>query len=143
MDGAEVRSLDVVEVELVSVEVRQDVPLEELLLTVQGELFGAHGAHLPVALHVLLEAPLLEVWGEDDLAQGAAPVLVPAAAGVEAEAGPGLGAVLGRSFIRVLWGMLSAVRGAGVAAGLDTHHLLGPAWSSRAGGGGRVGGWVW
>lgn len=55
-----------------AVEVREDVPLEELLLAVQGELLGADGAHLPVALHVLLEAALLEVRWEDHLTQRAA-----------------------------------------------------------------------
>ena len=51
---------------------REDVPLEELLLAVQGELLGADGTHLPVALHMLLEAALLEVRWEDHLAQRAA-----------------------------------------------------------------------
>lgn len=55
-----------------AVEVREDVPLEELLLAVQGELLGADGANLPVALHVLLEAALLKVRREDHLAQRAA-----------------------------------------------------------------------
>lgn len=59
-------------VEHVAVEVREDVPLEELLLTVEGELLGADGADLPVALDVLLEAALLEVRREDHLAQRAA-----------------------------------------------------------------------
>lgn len=65
-------SFDLVEVEHVAVKVREDVPLEELLLTVEGELLRADGADLPVALHVLLEAALLEVGGEDHLAQRAA-----------------------------------------------------------------------
>lgn len=47
---------------------REDVPLEELLLTVEGELLGADGADLPVALHMLLEAALLKVGWEDHLA---------------------------------------------------------------------------
>lgn len=51
---------------------REDVSLEELLLAVQGELLGADGTNLPVALHVLLEAALLEVRREDHLAQRAA-----------------------------------------------------------------------
>lgn len=63
-----------------SVEVCEDVPLEEALLTVEGELLGADGAHLPVALHVLLEAALLKVRREDDLAEGAALVDVTTAA---------------------------------------------------------------
>lgn len=67
-------SFDLLEVEHVAVEVREHVPLEELLLTVEGELLGADGADLPVALHVLLEAALLEVGREDHLAQRAAPV---------------------------------------------------------------------
>lgn len=55
-----------------AVKVREDVSLEELLLTVEGELLGAHGADLPVAFHVLLEAALLKVGREDHLAQRAA-----------------------------------------------------------------------
>lgn len=55
-----------------AVKVREDVPLKELLLTVEGELLGADRAHLPVALHVLLEAALLKVGREDHLAQRAA-----------------------------------------------------------------------
>lgn len=61
-------SLDLLEVEHVAVKVREDVPLEELLLAVEGELLGADGADLPVALDVLLEAALLEVGREDHLA---------------------------------------------------------------------------
>lgn len=61
-------SLDLLEVEHVAVKVREDVPLEELLLTVKGELLRADGAHLPVAFHVLLEAALLKVGREDHLA---------------------------------------------------------------------------
>lgn len=59
-----------------AVEVREDVPLEELLLAVQGELLRADGTNLPVALHVLLEATLLEVRREDHLTQRAALVNV-------------------------------------------------------------------
>lgn len=59
-----------------AVEVREDVPLEELLLAVQGELLSADGTNLPVALHVLLEAALLKVRREDHLAQRAALVNV-------------------------------------------------------------------
>lgn len=62
---------------------REDVPLEELLLTVERELLGADGAHLPVALDVLLEAALLKVWREDHLAQRAALVNVTTAEGDE------------------------------------------------------------
>lgn len=54
----------------------EDVPLEELLLAVEGELLGADGTDLPVALHVLLEAALLKVRREDDLTQRAALVNV-------------------------------------------------------------------
>lgn len=54
----------------------ENVPLEELLLTVEGELLGADGADLPVAFHVLLKAALLKVGREDHLAQGAALVNV-------------------------------------------------------------------
>ncbi len=59
-----------------AVKVREDVPLEELLLTVEGELLGADGADLPVALHMLLEAALLKVGREDHLTQRAALVNV-------------------------------------------------------------------
>lgn len=61
-------SFNLLEVEHVAVKVREDVPLEELLLAVEGELLGADGTDLPVALHVLLEAALLEVGREDHLA---------------------------------------------------------------------------
>lgn len=64
-----------------AVKVREDVPLKELLLTVEGELLGADGADLPVAFHVLLEAALLEVRREDDLAQRTALVNVAAVDG--------------------------------------------------------------
>lgn len=69
-------SLDLLEVEHIAVEVCEDVPLEELLLAVQRELLGADGTNLPVALHVLLEAALLKVRREDDLAQRTALVNV-------------------------------------------------------------------
>lgn len=78
-------SLNLLEVEDVAVEVREDVPLEELLLAVEGELLGADGAYLPVALHVLLEGALLEVWREDHFAQRAALVDVRTADGGERE----------------------------------------------------------
>lgn len=55
---------------------REHVPLEELLLAVQGELLSADGTDLPVALHVLLKAALPEVRWEDHLAQRAALVNV-------------------------------------------------------------------
>lgn len=61
-------SFDLLEVEHVAVKVRENVPLEELLLAVEGELLGADGTDLPVALHVLLEAALLKVRWEDHLA---------------------------------------------------------------------------
>lgn len=51
-----------------AIKVREDMPLEELLLAVEGELLGADRADLPVALHVLLEAALLKVGWEDHLA---------------------------------------------------------------------------
>lgn len=69
-----------------AIEVREDVPLEELLLAVQGELLGADGTNLPVALHVLLEAALLKVRREDHLTQRAALVNV-APGGREREEG--------------------------------------------------------
>lgn len=62
---------------------REDVPLEELLLAVEGELLGADGTNLPVALHVLLEAALLKVRREDHLAQRAALVNVTPGKGEE------------------------------------------------------------
>lgn len=61
-----------------AIKVREDVSLEKLLLTVERELLWADGADLPVALHVLLEASLLEVGREDDLTQRAALVNVTA-----------------------------------------------------------------
>ena len=48
---------------------REDVPLVEQLLCVQGELLAAHGTHTPVGLHVLLEAALLKLGREDHLTQ--------------------------------------------------------------------------
>lgn len=59
-----------------AVKVCEDVTLEQLLLTVEGELLGADRAHLPVALHVPLKAALLEVRREDHLTQRAALVHV-------------------------------------------------------------------
>ena len=56
-------------VEHVAVKVRQHVVLEDLLLAVQRELFAAHGAHLPVALHMLLEFALVVVGREYDLTE--------------------------------------------------------------------------
>lgn len=107
---------------------REDVSLEQMLLTVEGELFGADGAHLPVALHMLLEAALLKVRREDNLAERAA--LVDISAGIKAEAAPGLSAVPGlSSTCCLLWGMLCGLRGAGAAGRLHTDHLLVPAWS--------------
>lgn len=52
-----------------AVEVGEHVVLEHLLVTVQRKLLAAHGADLPVALHVLLELVLIVVGREDDLAQ--------------------------------------------------------------------------
>lgn len=53
-------------------EVSEHVSLEHLLVAVQGKLLAAHGADLPVALHVLLELVLIVVGREDDLAERAA-----------------------------------------------------------------------
>lgn len=47
----------------------EHVLFEELLIAVKRELLAAHGTHLPVALHVLLELRLVVIRGEDDLAQ--------------------------------------------------------------------------
>lgn len=58
-----------VEVECVAVEVGEHVVLKHLLVAVQRELLAAHGADLPVALHVLLKLALVVVGREDDLAQ--------------------------------------------------------------------------
>lgn len=58
-----------VEVERVAVEVCEHVVLKHLLVVVQRELLAAHGADLPVALHVLLELALVVVGWEDDFAQ--------------------------------------------------------------------------
>lgn len=79
-------SVSLLKVEHVAVEVRENMPLEELLLTVEGELLGADGADLPVAFHVLLEAALLKVGREDHLAQGAALVNVTTGEGRRREA---------------------------------------------------------
>ncbi|PWA33500.1 hypothetical protein CCH79_00007619 [Gambusia affinis] len=57
------------EVERVPVEVSQHVVLKHLLVAVQGELLAAHGADLPVALHVFLKLALVVVGREDDLAE--------------------------------------------------------------------------
>lgn len=57
---------------------REHVLLEQLLVAVQGELLAAHGADLPVALHVLLELALVVVGREDHLAERAALVDVQA-----------------------------------------------------------------
>lgn len=58
-----------VEVERVTVEVGEHVVLEDLLVAVERELLAAHGADLPVALHMLLELALVVVGREDDLAE--------------------------------------------------------------------------
>lgn len=79
-------SFDLLEVEHVVVEVREDVPLEELLLAVEGELLGADGAYLPVALHVPLEAALLKVGREYHLTQRAALVDIRTVGGGRKEA---------------------------------------------------------
>lgn len=47
----------------------EHVVLEHFLVAVQGELLAAHGAYLPVALHVFLELALVVVGREDDLAE--------------------------------------------------------------------------
>lgn len=56
----------------------EDVFLEELLIAVERELFAAHGADLPVALHVLLKLRLVVVRREDDLTERTA-LLLPTA----------------------------------------------------------------
>lgn len=119
---------------------REDVPLEELLLTVERELLGADGAHLPVALDVLLEAALLKVRREDHLAQRAA--LVNVTTGVKAEAAPGFTASVGlmitgllspiSHILWLLWWMLEGLGGTCAAGRLDADHLSIPAWCSRA-----------
>lgn len=72
----QILSFDLIEIEHVAIKVREDVPLEELLLAVERELLGADGADLPVALDMLLEAALLKVGWEDHLAERAALVNV-------------------------------------------------------------------
>lgn len=69
-------SFNLLKVEHVAVKVRENMPLKELLLTIEGKLLGADGADFPVALHVLLEAALLKVGWEDHLTQRAALVNV-------------------------------------------------------------------
>ena len=78
-----------VEVEHVAVEVGEHVVLEDLLVAVQRELLTAHGADLPVALHMLLELTLVIVGGEDDVTQRTALVDVHAAEWKEGRGGGG------------------------------------------------------
>lgn len=66
------------EVEHVTVEVGENVLLEELLVAVERELFAAHGADLPVALHVLLKLRLVVMRREDHFTQRTA-LLLPTA----------------------------------------------------------------
>lgn len=89
-------SLDLLEVEHVAVEVREDVALKRPLLAVGGEVLGADGAHLPVGLQVALQAALLKVRREDDLAEWAAPLglAAPWGDGRERERGGGEVSVL-------------------------------------------------
>lgn len=47
----------------------EDVLLEELLVAVERELFAAHGADLPVALHVLLKLGLVVMRRKDHFTQ--------------------------------------------------------------------------
>ena len=56
-------------VEHVAVKVRQHVVLKDLLLAVERELFAAHGADLPVALHMLFKLTLVVVGRKDDLTE--------------------------------------------------------------------------
>lgn len=56
----------------------EDVLLEELLVAVERELFAAHGADLPVALHVLLKLRLVVMRREDDFTQRTALLLTTA-----------------------------------------------------------------
>jgi len=51
--------------------VRLNVPLEALLVVVRWELLAAHGAHLPVALHVLLKLALVVVGWKHQIAKRA------------------------------------------------------------------------
>lgn len=76
-----------VEVERVAVEVGEHVVLKHLLVAVQRELLAAHGADLPVALHVLLELALVVVGREDDLAQWTPLHVHAAGVGVKGEGG--------------------------------------------------------
>lgn len=58
-----------IEVERVAIKMGEHVLFEQLLVAVQGELLTAHGTHLPVALHMLLELRLVVIRREDDLTQ--------------------------------------------------------------------------
>lgn len=49
--------------------------LEKLLVAVERELFAAHGADLPVALHVLLKLRLVVMRREDHFTQRTALLL--------------------------------------------------------------------
>lgn len=60
---------------------RLDVPLEALLAVVRRELLTAHGAHLPVALHVLLKLALIVVGWKHHIAKRAFLVHVKASSG--------------------------------------------------------------
>jgi len=61
--------------------VRLDVPLKPLLVIVGRELLTAHGAHLPVALHVLLKLALVVVGWKHHVAERALLVHVKASQG--------------------------------------------------------------
>ena len=56
------------------VKVGEHVVLKDLLVTVEGELLAAHGAHLPVALYMLHKLTLVVVGREDQLTQWTAHV---------------------------------------------------------------------
>lgn len=58
-----------IEVEHAAIEMGEHMLLEQLLVAVQGELLAAHGTHLPVALHMLLELGLVVIRRKDDLTQ--------------------------------------------------------------------------
>lgn len=86
-----------------AIEVREDVPLEELLLTVERELLRADRTDLPVAFHMLLKAALLEVGREDHFTEWAA--LMNVTTGIKAEAASGFTVFTGL----MLTGWLSSI----------------------------------
>lgn len=132
------------EVEHVTVEVGEDVLLEELLVTVQRELFAAHGTDLPMALHVLLELGLVVVRREDHFTQGTTLLL---ASGFEAEwhlsiiqkfcRFRGCRLIIVLSALRLFW-FLQSIRATEVTGRLYAHDIAIPGWRPNWGQSGHL-----